>query len=96
MKQYLIYAWDGDDKQALERRMSIRQAHLAGGKQLKANGNFILGGAMLNAEGQMIGSTMILQFETEEEFEHWKNTEPYILNGVWKKVEIHPFKVANI
>lgn len=96
MKQYLIYAWDGDDNQALERRMNTRPEHLAGGKQLKANGNFILGGAMLNDEGQMIGSTMILQFETEEEFENWKSTEPYILNGVWKKIVIHPFKVANI
>lgn len=96
MKQYLIYAWDGEDEQALERRMSARPEHLTGGKQLKANGNFILGGAMLNAEGQMIGSTMILQFETEEEFEHWKNKEPYILSGVWKKIEIHPFRVANI
>lgn len=96
MKQYLIYAWDGEDEQALERRMSARPEHLAGGKQLKANGNFILGGAMLNSEGQMIGSTMVLQFETEEEFEHWKNTEPYILSGVWKKIEVYPFKVANI
>lgn len=96
MNQYLIYALDGEDGQALERRMNTRPEHLAGGKQLKANGNFILGGAMLNHKGQMIGSTMILQFETEDEFELWKSTEPYILNGVWKKIEIYPFKVANI
>ncbi|MEO5912307.1 MAG: YciI family protein [Pelobium sp.] len=94
MKQYLITAWDGED--ALERRMNARNHHLLGAEKLKREGNFILGGAMLNQEQQMIGSTMVLQFETEEEFEEWKRTEPYILNKVWNKVEIHPFKVANV
>jgi uncharacterized protein YciI len=94
MKQYLIHALDAKDDKALERRLTVRAEHLENAKSLKENGNFILGGAMLNNEGLMIGSTLVLQFETEPEFELWKQNEVYILNKVWDKIEIYPFKIA--
>lgn len=96
MKQYVIIARDGNDKDALDRRMNTRPVHLAGARQLKANNQFILGGAMLNDAGQMEGSVMIVQFETEEQFRHWYNNEPYITTGVWKSIEVKPFKVADV
>ncbi|MFT3934921.1 MAG: YciI family protein [Chitinophagaceae bacterium] len=96
MKQYVVIARDGVDDKALERRMEARPIHLAGASSLKASGNFIIGGAMLNNEGQMEGSVMILQFETEEAFDNWYKNEPYITNGVWKTIEIKPFKVATV
>ena len=96
MTQYLVTAWDYTDPQALERRMAARTAHLEGAKRLKEQGNFILAGAMLNANQEMIGSTMVLQFETPEALEHWKAHEPYILQKVWEKISIHPLRVANI
>ncbi|MDI9866151.1 YciI family protein [Flectobacillus sp. DC10W] len=96
MKQYVIYAYDGTDKQALERRMTARPHHLVVAKQLKANGNFIIGGAILNDEGKMIGSSMIVQFETEEALYDWYNNDPYVTMSVWEKVEIKPFKVADV
>ena len=96
MNQYLITAHDGTDENALERRMSVRPLHLEGAKKLKENGNFITGGAMLNDEGKMIGSTMILQFENPEELQNWIDSEPYIQQGVWDKFEVKSFRVANI
>ncbi len=96
MKQYVIIARDGNDKDALDRRMDTRPVHLSGAKQLKANNQFILGGAMLNDAGQMEGSVMIVQFETDEQFQHWYNNEPYITAGVWRSIEIKPFKVADV
>jgi uncharacterized protein YciI len=96
MKQYVIIAQDGKDEQALERRMAARPDHLAGAKKLKEHNNFILGGAMLDEEGNMRGSVMIVQFETEEAFQQWYNNEPYIKNAVWKTIEIKPFKVAAV
>jgi uncharacterized protein YciI len=68
MKQYLIIAWDVTDSNAQERRLNVRNEHLIGAKKLKENGNFILGGAMLNDDGEMIGSTMVLQFTNDDEF----------------------------
>ncbi|MCU0336074.1 MAG: YciI family protein [Chitinophagaceae bacterium] len=96
MKQYVIIARDGIDEAALERRMSVRHLHLAGASVLKAQGQFVVGGATLDSEGHMNGSVMIVQFETEEAFDAWYRQEPYIVNGVWQHVEVLPFKVAPV
>ncbi len=96
MQQYVIIAQDGTDDNALDRRLGVRSKHLEGAKQLKEQNNFVMGGAMLNAEGKMCGSVMIVQFETKEEFDHWYANEPYIVGGVWKTIEVKPFKVADV
>lgn len=96
MQQYIIYAWDETDEQAPERRMSIRPAHFDGARKLKSAGNFIIGGAILNDEEKMIGSMMVVQFETKEQLQQWLDTEPYITGKVWQKIDIRPFKVADV
>jgi uncharacterized protein YciI len=94
MIQYLITAYDFTDEGALERRMNVRPHHLDGARLLKEKGNYVLGGAMLNDDGKMIGSTMVLQFETEEELHAWQHGEPYITQKIWESVDVKPFRVA--
>jgi len=94
MKQYLVTGYDYTDEGALERRMNIRPHHLDGVKALKANGNFIAAAAFLNEDGNMTGSVMMLQFESEEELNAWKLAEPYITQKVWESVDVKPIKVA--
>lgn len=96
MNQYLITAYDYTDEGAFDRRMAVRPHHLDGARDLKAKGNYVIGGAMLNEDGKMIGSTMILQFENEEQLEAWKQGEPYITQKIWESVDIKPFKVAQL
>jgi uncharacterized protein YciI len=96
MNQYLITAYDYTDEGALQRRMNVRPHHLDSIRELKASGNYVVGGAMLNEKGNMIGSTMILQFENEEELETWKRTDPYITQKIWESFDIKPFKVAEV
>ena len=96
MKQYLVTAYDYTMENSLQNRLNIRPHHLDGAKALKETGNFIIGGAMLSDDGKMIGSVMILQFETEEELQAWQKNEPYITQGVWETVDIKPFKVADV
>ncbi len=96
MKQYVIIAKDGTDDEALARRMAARPEHLAGIKSLKENNNFVTGGATLDDDGKMIGSVMIAQFESDELMQEWYDNEPYITQGVWKSIEIKPFRVANV
>jgi len=96
MLQYVIYAFDRTDSEALNRRLVARPYHLECVKKLKENGNFLMGGAMLDESQQMIGSTMIVQFETETAFQDWFNNDPYNTMGVWHKTAIHPFRVANV
>jgi uncharacterized protein YciI len=51
---------------------------------------------MLDKEGKMIGSTMVLQFENKEQLQQWIESEPYVKNNVWEKIDIHPFRVADV
>ena len=39
MQQYVVYAWDGTDDQALERRMKARPAHFDCSRGIKTGGN---------------------------------------------------------
>lgn len=96
MKQYLVTGYDYTDAEALQRRMNVRPHHLDGAKALKQSGNYVLGGALLNDQGNMIGSVMILQFETEEGLEAWEKSEPYIIQKIWESVDVKPFKVADV
>ncbi len=94
MKQWVIHAWDA--KNAVEHRLSVRPRHLGCASELKHNGNFVIGGAMLNEEGQMIGSTMIVQFETEAELQSWLVREPYIVEKVWETYQVFPYRMAQV
>ena len=96
MNQYLVTGYDHTDEGALQRRMDVRPHHLDGAKELKENGNYILGGALLNEKNEMIGSVMVLQFENEDALEAWKQSEPYITQKIWETVDVKPFKVANV
>ena len=96
MKQYLIIANDGKDDGALDRIKEVRPLHLAGAKKLKEKNNFVIGGAMLDDDGKMRGSIMIVQFETEDDFQKWYDNEPYITQGVWKTIDVKPFRVADV
>lgn len=96
MNQYLVTAYDYTHENALDARMDVRPFHLEGVKKMKENENFIIGGAILNDEGKMIGSTMILQFEDQKDLQNWMDNEPYILQKVWEKFDIKPFRVASL
>ena len=96
MNQYLITAYDFTDANALERRLAARPFHFDKARELKAQNRFIKGGAILNDEGKMIGSVMLMQFENEEALENWKQNEPYIIQRVWEKIDIRPFMVADV
>jgi len=66
MLQYVVIARDGNDANALERRMKARPNHFKGARFLRENNNFVLGGAILDENGKMAGSVMIVQFENEQ------------------------------
>lgn len=94
IQQYLIIAYDGQDSEALNRRLAVREAHLENIRKLKASGNFIEGGAILSEEGKMIGSSLIMAFQSKEELERWLATDPYSSGNVWQQVDVKPFRCA--
>ena len=88
--QYIITAYDGEN--ALDRRMAARPRHLEGVKSL---GNHILcAGGLLDGEGNMKGSVLVVDFKDRAEQDEYLNNEPYILESVWERVEVQPMNVV--
>ena len=94
--QYVIHAYDYTGSDALSRRMAARPAHLDYARQLKEKGQFLLGGALLNADGTMIGSMLVLDMETEDQLTEYLQTDPYIVQGIWEKIDVKPFRPAQV
>lgn len=93
---YVVHAYDGTDPDAPARRMAVRSDHFNGARRLKAEGRFVLGGALLNPDGHMIGSMMLLDFADETELQTWLAWEPYVQHKVWKQIDIKPFRQAEL
>lgn len=94
--QFLLVAFDGTDPDALDRRMKVRPAHLAYVAALKRNGEFILGGAILDNDGKMIGSMIVYEFPDRQALDECLKTEPYITGDVWSLIDIRPYRLAHI
>ncbi len=94
--QFLLVAFDGTDNEALERRMKARPGHLENVAVLKKRGEFLLGGAILDDEGKMIGSMIIYEFPNRALLDKCLENEPYIIKGVWEKIDIRPYRLAHI
>ncbi len=92
--QFLIIAYDGKDDEAQNRRTAARPAHLAGAADLKESGNIIVGGAILNENDEMIGSTLCVEFETREDLDEWLANDPYVTEGVWQDITVQPIRLA--
>ena len=92
--QYIVTGYDGTDEKAMERRLAVREDHLKGVERRFNGGEHLLGAALLDDEGKMIGSMMVVEYPSMEELNKWLDEEPYILGKVWLKVDIKPCKIA--
>ncbi|GJM13447.1 MAG: hypothetical protein DHS20C12_18500 [Pseudohongiella sp.] len=92
--QFMVTAYDGKDEGALDRRMSVREAHIEGAKQLKDAGHLIAGGAILSEDDKMIGSTMFVEFDTKAELDQWLANDPYVTGNVWQDISVLPIRLA--
>jgi uncharacterized protein len=94
--EFLLVALDGTDAEALNRRLKVRENHLSKISVLKKKGEFKCGGAILDDEGKMIGSMIVYDFPDRQSLDASLQNEPYFTEGVWKKIEIRPFRFAMI
>ncbi len=88
--QYAIIAHDG--KGMLEKRLVVRQRHLENIARIK--GKVICAGGILDEEGKMAGSVMILDFDSKELLDEYLKSEPYIQEHVWETVEVERMNVV--
>jgi uncharacterized protein len=92
--QFLLTGRDGNDTDALNRRMAVRPAHLAGAAKLREKGVLFLGAAIVDDQGKMIGSIMILNMADRQEVVEYLKEEPYVTGNVWQHIEIQSISVA--
>lgn len=90
MSLFALFCVDKPDSLAL--RMATREAHLAyaGGfrDQMK------LGGPLLDDNGDMAGSLIILDVADRVAAEAFSGGDPYTQAGLWARVDIRPFKAS--
>jgi hypothetical protein len=66
--------------------MGAREAHLA---YVRGFGDKLrLGGPMLDDNGDMAGSLVIMEAESRAEAEAFNAADPYTLAGLWERVDI--------
>jgi hypothetical protein len=94
--QFLVVAYDGTDPDHGQRRQRARDAHLAAAARLKTLGQLVIGGAILDEAGAMIGSALIFDFPEREALDRHLATDPYVVQKVWQRIEVRPFRVASL
>lgn len=93
---YVIFAQDIAN--TLEKRLAVRDKHLARLTQLQTEGRLLTAGPnpVIDDEnpGQagFSGSTVIAQFNSLEEAKQWASEDPYVEAGVYGEVIVKPFK----
>jgi uncharacterized protein len=92
--QFVVTALDYTDAEALNRRMANREQHLASVRKLIAAGHFLSGGAILDANGKMIGSTLHVEFPTRADLDAQLRSDPYVSGRVWEKIEVSQVKLV--
>jgi len=93
---YAITGIDTDD--SLARRLSARPAHLERLRQLETEGRLLLCGPFpaIDAEDPgpagFTGSLIVAEFRDLAAARSWADADPYIAAGVYRDVDVRPFR----
>ena len=88
--QFIIKAYDGEGM--LEKRMEVRPRHLEGMARLGRH--VVCAGGLLDGDGKMKGSVLILDLDSRGDLDAYLKEEPYIMEHVWEKVEVENINVV--
>ena len=88
--QFLVKAYDGEGM--LDKRMEVRPRHLEGMKALGQQ--IICAGGLLDDGGKMKGSALVMEFESRAALDEYLKNEPYVVEGVWQKIEVETMNVV--
>jgi uncharacterized protein YciI len=88
--QFLIRAYDGAGK--LDKRMEVRPHHLEGMKSL--SDHIISAGGLLDEEGKMKGSALIMDFASRKELDDYLANEPYVRKKSGRRLKSSPLMLS--
>ena len=87
-----------DVPESLDRRLSVRQEHLARLEQLQNEGRLLTAGPFPGIDSEdpgpagFSGSLIIAEFNSLSEAQQWADNDPYIKAGVYDSVSVKPYK----
>lgn len=93
---YAIISQDVDN--SLPLRQSARPAHLARLEALKDEGRLLIAGPHPAIDSPdpgpagFSGSLVVAQFDSLEDAQAWADADPYVAAGVYRQVDVKPFK----
>lgn len=88
--QFVIRAYNGEGM--LNKRMEVRPRHLEGIDKIRDH--VICAGGLLDDEGKMKGSVLIMEYENREQLDEYLANEPYVQEHVWEKIEVERMNVV--
>ena len=95
----MLYAIIGEDiVNSLERRLSVRPAHLERLQKLQDEGRLLLAGPFHAIDSidpgpaGFSGSAIVADFPSLQAAQAWSDADPYIAAGVYASVSVKPFK----
>ena len=90
MPMFAMVCIDRPDSLAV--RMGAREAHLA---YVRERASMMkLGGPFLDEAGDMAGSLMIVEADDLAAAQAFNANDPYTLAGLWRSVDIRPFRTT--
>ena len=96
----MLYAFISQDiENSLEKRLSVRDQHIARLNALKDEGRLIIAGphpaidSPDPGDAGFTGSLIVAEFESQSAAQAWADDDPYTEAGVYENVIVKPFKL---
>ncbi len=97
----MLYAFISQDvENSLEKRLSVRDQHVARLNELKDEGRLIIAGphpaidSPDPGDAGFTGSLIVAEFKSLNAAQAWADDDPYIEAGVYEKVIVKPYKLV--
>jgi uncharacterized protein YciI len=95
----MLYVIIGEDNEnSLEKRLQVRPRHLERLNALRDEGRMILAGPFPAIDSPdpgpagFTGSMIVAEFESLAAAQAWADADPYLAEGVYKRVSVRPFR----
>lgn len=93
------YAIVGEDvANSLEKRLSVRPAHVERLRELQNQGRLLLAGPFPAVDAEdpgaagFSGSLILAEFDSLQDAEAWAKADPYVAVGAYARVTVKPFR----
>ena len=87
-----------DVPDSLEKRKSVRPAHLERLQKLQDEGRLLIAGPFPAIESEdpgpagFTGSLILAEFPSQADAETWAKADPYVAAGVYAEISVKPFR----